>query len=107
MTENDVETELGAMTTQEEYGDVSVDELQQIVDDMSAQVRIAKQALREKRLAGVNAAMEAKKEADVELADELRKLGYTATAVAKLHPFFPNAALSTTLRNLLIRDPRF
>ena len=107
MTENDIKTDLGAMTTQDGYEDIPVNELEQIVDDMATQLRIAKQALREKRLAGVSAAMEAKKEADVELADELRKLGYPATAVAKLHPFFPNAALSTTLRNLLIRDPSF
>jgi hypothetical protein len=95
------------MTTQDGYEDIPVNELEQIVDDMATQLRLAKQSLREKRLAGVNAAMEAKKEADVELAEELSKLGYPATAVAKLHPFFPNAALSTTLRNLLIRDPRF
>ena len=107
MTENDIKTDLGTMTTQDGYEDIPVNELEQIVDDMATQLRIAKQALREKRLAGVSAAMEAKKEADVELADELRKLGYPATAVAKLHPFFPNAALSTTLRNLLIRDPSF
>ena len=107
MTENDIKTDLGTMTTQDGYEDIPVNELEQIVDDMATQLRLAKQSLREKRLAGVNAAMEAKKEADVELAEELSKLGYPATAVAKLHPFFPNAALSTTLRNLLIRDPSF
>tara|TARA_R100000306_G_scaffold13338_1_gene16061 strand:+ start:7340 stop:7666 length:327 start_codon:yes stop_codon:yes gene_type:complete len=108
MTENDIKTDLGAMTTQDGYEDIPVDELEQMVDDMATQLRLAKQSLREKRLAGVNAAVTARREADAELADELRKLGYPATAAAKLQPFFPNTTLSTTLRNLYrFTDSRF
>jgi hypothetical protein len=100
MKETDVKENLGTMTTQTGYEDVSIEELQQLVDDMSLQLRAAKQALRDRRLEGVNAAVAARAEADAELAEELKKLGYPTAAAAGIHSIIPNHALSTTLRNL-------
>ena len=99
-------TELGTMSVQDGFEDLDADELQKIVDDFSIQLKAAKQALRDKRFAGVTAAVEARREADAELADELKKLGYPTAAAASLNRFvLPSAAmekamLSTTLRNL-------
>ena len=92
--------DLGAMSVQDGYGDMATEELQKVVDDLSIQMKAAKQALKDKRLAGVNAAVEARREADAELAEELKKLGYPTAAAAGIHSFLPSEALSTTLRNL-------
>ena len=100
MKDTDVKENLGTMTCQTGYEDVPIEELQQLVDNMSSQLRTAKQALRDRRLEGVNAAVAARAEADAELAEELKKLGYPTAAVAGIHSIIPNTALSTTLRNL-------
>ena len=92
--------DLGAMSVQDGYEAMATEELQKLVDDLSIQMKAAKQALKDKRLAGVNAAVEARREADAELAEELKKLGYPTAAVAGIHSIIPNPALSTTLRNL-------
>ena len=92
--------ELGAMSVQDGYEGMATEELQKLVDDLSIQMKAAKQALKDKRLAGVNAAVEARREADAELAEELKKLGYPTAAAAGIHSFLPSEALSTTLRNL-------
>jgi hypothetical protein len=92
--------DLGTMSVQEGYEDMATEELQKLVDDLSIQVKAAKQALRDKRLAGVNAAVEARREADAELAEELKKLGYPTATSAGIQSFLPSEALSTTLRNL-------
>jgi len=92
--------DLGTMSVQEGYEDMATEELQKLVDDLSIQVKAAKQALRDKRLAGVNAAVEARREADAELAEELKKLGYPTATAAGIQSFLPSEALSTTLRNL-------
>ncbi len=41
MKDTDVKENLGAMTTQTGYEDVPIEELQQLVDDMSSQLRAA------------------------------------------------------------------
>ena len=92
--------DLGAMSVQDGYEAMATEELQKLVDDLSIQMKAAKQALKDKRLAGVNAAIEARREADAELAEELKKLGYPTAAAAGIHSFLPSEALSTTLRNL-------
>ncbi len=92
--------DLGAMSVQDGYEAMATEELQKLVDDLSIQMKAAKQALKDKRLAGVNAAVEARREADAELAEELKKLGYPTAAAAGIHSFLPSEALSTTLRNL-------
>ena len=58
------------------FDGMSVDELQDAVEQMSAELRNAKIALREKKLSGVRVALEARREADAELSEELRKIGY-------------------------------
>ena len=101
MTKTDITSDLGAMTTQGEYDDVTVEDLQELVDNMTNELRSAKQAFRDKRFAGVNAAVIARKEADVELTEELRKLGYAGLTTGRL----PH---STVLRNLYsIAERRF
>ena len=92
--------DLGAMSVQDGYEAMATEEWQKLVDDLSIQMKAAKQALKDKRLAGVNAAVEARREADAELAEELKKLGYPTAAAAGIHSFLPSEALSTTLRNL-------
>ena len=105
MTQTDGTNNLGAMTTQTEYDDTPLEELQEIVELLSNQLRSAKQVLREKRLAGVIAALATRREADAELAEELRKLGHPAT---RLHQLIPIDNLSTTFRNLhRLTDFRF
>ena len=89
---------LEMLPVQDAYKDMEIEELQQIVDELAIQIRAAKQALRDKRLAGVNAAVEARREADAELAEELKKLGYPNAIVPSAS--IVNDALSTTLRNL-------
>tara|TARA_Y100000310_G_C20558456_1_gene751776 strand:- start:615 stop:941 length:327 start_codon:yes stop_codon:yes gene_type:complete len=88
--------------TQGEYDDVPVENLQELVDSMADQLRSAKQVLRDKRLEGVNAAVTARREADEELAEELRKLGYLPTRE------FPSLSMmklqaATGMRNSAIR----
>jgi hypothetical protein len=68
MTEHDTETNV--------IDSMSVDELQDAVEQMSADLRNAKIALRDKRMSGVRAALEARREADADLNEELRKIGY-------------------------------
>jgi len=58
------------------FDGMSVDELQDAVEQMSAELKSAKIALRDKRLSGVRAAIEARREADADLNEELRKIGY-------------------------------
>ena len=70
MTENDTKLTV--------FDGMSVDELQDAVDQMSAELRDAKIALKNKRLAGVRAALEARREAEADLNEELRKIGHTA-----------------------------
>ena len=70
MTEHDTETNV--------FDSMSVDELQDAVEQMSADLRNAKIALRDKRLSGVRAALEARREADADLNEELRKIGHRA-----------------------------
>ena len=60
------------------FDGMSVDELQDAVEQMSAELKSAKIALRDKRLSGVRAAIEARREADADLNEELRKIGYPA-----------------------------
>ena len=62
------------------FDGMSVDELQAAVEQMSAELRDAKIALRDKRLSGVRAALEARREADADLNEELRKIGHRAGA---------------------------
>ena len=73
------------------FGDMSVEDLQETVQEMSVQLRDAKAALKEKRLSGVRIALDARREADVELQEELKKLGYayrTSAFSDVAHPFF-------------------
>ena len=73
------------------FGDMSIEDLQETVQEMSVQLRDAKAALKEKRLSGVRIALDARREADVELQEELKKLGYTYrtnTISDVAHPFF-------------------
>ena len=58
------------------FESMSVEELQETVEEMSVQLRDAKAALKNKRLSGVRAAIEARREADADLTEELRKIGY-------------------------------
>ena len=68
------------MSTNEQDNEVfesmSIEELQETVEEMSVQLRDAKAALKNKRLSGVRAAIEARREADADLTEELRKIGY-------------------------------
>ena len=68
------------MSTDEQDNEVfesmSVEELQETVEEMSVQLRDAKVALKNRRLSGVRAAIEARREADSDLTEELRKIGY-------------------------------
>ena len=61
------------------YDDLTIEELQSAVEQLSNELTEARTKLREKRLAGVRAAMSARKEADLVLNEELKKLGYTNT----------------------------
>ena len=70
MTEHDTEPNV--------FNGMSVEELQDAVEQMSAELRDAKIALRDKRLSGVRAALEARREADADLNEELRKFGHRA-----------------------------
>ena len=58
------------------FESMSVEELQETAEEMSVQLRDAKAALKNKRLSGVRAAIEARREADADLTEELRKIGY-------------------------------
>ena len=58
---------------------MSIDELQDAVNDMAVQLRDAKIALRNKTLSGLMVAIEAKKEADADVAGELKRLGYRSS----------------------------
>ena len=58
------------------FESMSVEELQETVEEMSVQLRDAKAALKNKRLSGVRAAIGARREADADLTEELRKIGY-------------------------------
>jgi len=55
------------------YDDLTIEELQSAVEQLSNELTEARTKLREKRLAGVRAAMEARKEADLVLNEELKK----------------------------------
>ena len=90
--------DLDIMSVQDNYKDMELEELQKLIEDLSIQVKAAKQTLRDKRLAGVNAAVEARREADAELAEELKKLGYPHAVIPSAS--LMNESLSTTLRNL-------
>ena len=68
MTEHDIEPNV--------FDGMSVEELQDTVDQMSVELRNAKISLRDKRLSGVRVALEARREAEAELSEELRKVGY-------------------------------
>jgi len=57
------------------FSEMSIKELTETVDEMSKQLMEAKAALRNMRLSGVRSAIEARKLADVDLVDELKKLG--------------------------------
>tara|TARA_R110002020_G_C15956688_1_gene746168 strand:- start:250 stop:495 length:246 start_codon:yes stop_codon:yes gene_type:complete len=69
------------------FESMSVEELQQTVEEMSVQLRDAKVALKNKRLSGVRAAIEARREADADLTEELRKIGYTTRYADQLPRF--------------------
>jgi len=69
------------------FESMSVEELQQTVEEMSVQLRDAKVALKNKRLSGVRAAIEARREADADLTEELRKIGYTTRYADQLSRF--------------------
>ena len=58
------------------FESMSVEELQETVEEMSVQLRDAKVALKNKRLSGVRSAIEARRDADADLTEELRKIGY-------------------------------
>ena len=80
------------MSTNEQDNEVfesmSVEELQETVEEMSVQLRDAKFALKNKKLSGVRAAIEARREADDDLTEELRKIGYKpGTRSVFLDPF--------------------
>jgi hypothetical protein len=70
------------MSTNEEvnvFESLSVEELQQTVEELSTQLRDVRLVLKNKRMSGVRAAIEARREADSDLTEELRKIGYTTT----------------------------
>tara|TARA_R110000765_G_scaffold27717_1_gene67167 strand:- start:1101 stop:1427 length:327 start_codon:yes stop_codon:yes gene_type:complete len=102
MTKLDIKAAVEATPMQGEYDDAPIEDLQELVDNMSDQLRSAKQALRERRLMGVGAAVTARREADEALAEELSKLGYLPTrefpslSMMKLHA-------ATGMRNSAIR----
>ena len=58
------------------FDNMSIEELQTAIDQMSVDLKNAKITLREKRLSGVRAALNARREADADLNEELRKIGY-------------------------------
>lgn len=89
MKDNSINTDLDS------YENLTIEELQTLAEELSSQLKAAKQALRDKRLAGVNLAIAAKREADAELNEELRKLGYPSRSSS-----FMLADPLTTLRNL-------
>jgi len=72
------------------YDDLTIEELQSAVEQLSNELTEARTKLREKRLAGVRAAMSARKEADLVLNEELKKLGYTNTYMKDFSDFWRN-----------------
>ena len=72
------------------YDDLTIEELQSDVEQLSNELTEARTKLREKRLAGVRAAMSARKEADLVLNEELKKLGYTNTYMKDFSYFWRN-----------------
>ena len=72
------------------YDDLTIEELQSAVEQLSNELTEARTKLREKRLAGVRAAMLARKEADLVLNEELKKLGYTNTYMKDFSYFWRN-----------------
>ena len=59
----------------EEFENMDEEALRLAIAEMTVELSQAKKAYREKRLAGVMLAVEARKQADEDLSDELRKLG--------------------------------
>jgi hypothetical protein len=59
----------------EEFETMTEEALKITIEDLTVQLSQAKRAYRDKRLTGVKLAVEARKQADEELSDELRKLG--------------------------------
>ena len=70
------------MTEQENnlvFNEMSIEELTETVNEVSKQLLEAKAVLKEKRLTGVRSAIEARRLADSDLADELKKIGVTSS----------------------------
>ena len=62
------------------FDNMPIEELQVAIDDLTEQLREAKTVMKNRRTAGVRAAIEARRDADVELSEELRKLGYSSNS---------------------------
>ena len=67
------------------FESMSDDELQDAVNEMAVQLRDANVALRNKKLSGLKAAIEARKEADADVAEELKRLGYNESSLYPFH----------------------
>jgi|TARA_Y100000296_G_C5021582_1_gene180112 hypothetical protein len=74
------------MSEENIFRDMTEDELKDTIIDMSSQLREAKEAYREKRLVGVKLALEARKSADEDLSEELRKIGVSYRVRDELRP---------------------
>jgi hypothetical protein len=61
-------------------GDDEIKEMQDHIAEMERELAIKKKAVREAKYAGLRAAMQARKEADDAVKQELKELGVTATS---------------------------
>ena len=63
------------------------DDLKAVIADKEKELAELKQEYREKRTAGLKAAMEARRDADRLVRDELKALGYSDRISSDFHPF--------------------
>ena len=61
-------------------GDAEIKEMQEHIAEMEREIAAKKKALREAKYAGLRAAMQARKEADEAVRQELKELGITTSS---------------------------
>ena len=62
-------------------GDAEIKEMQEHIAEMEREIAAKKKALREAKYAGLRAAMQARKEADEAVKQELKELGITTSSL--------------------------
>jgi len=68
--------------------EIPIDELSTLISEKEKELFELKRELRERQTAGLKAAMEARRDADRLVRDELKALGYSGRISSDFHPFF-------------------